>query len=125
MRQAWCHFPSRSWICEILKLIRSICKSECMHDTTRRSTRFYSWMFITQAFQNFYMIYRRFPKQARFPGRGGVWGVLGLIFAGYVPLVSLRTPAPSILWPIIDPVSVTFRQICNFRYPNLVTFYFY
>ena len=54
-----------------------------MHDTTRRSTLFYSWMFITQAFQNFYMIYRRFPKQARFPGRGGVWGVVGLIFAGF------------------------------------------
>ena len=73
------------------------------------------------------MIYRRFPKQARVPGRGGGGGggVLGLIFAGYVPLASLRTPAPSILWPTIDPISVTFGQICNFRYPNLATFYFY
>ena len=35
------------------------------------------------------------------------------------------TPLQSILWPIIDPVSVTFRKICNFRDPNLVTFYFY
>ena len=30
-----------------------------------------------------------------------------------------------ILWPIIDPILVTFGQICNFRDPNLVTFYFY
>ena len=35
-----------------------------------------------------------------------------------------RAPIPlqSILWPIIDPISVTFGQICNFRNPNLVTF---
>ena len=26
---------------------------------------------------------------------------------------------------IIDPILVTFRQVCNFRDPNLVTFYFY
>ena len=39
----------------------------------------------------------------------------------------LRAPTPlwSILWPIIDPILVTFGQICNFRDPNLVTFYFY
>ena len=32
------------------------------------------------------------------------WGVLGLVFAGYV-----------LLWPIMDPILVTFGQICNFR----------
>ena len=39
----------------------------------------------------------------------------------------LRAPTPflSILWPIIDPILVTFGQMCNFRDPNLVTFYFY
>ena len=39
----------------------------------------------------------------------------------------LRAPTPllSILWPIIDPILVTFREICNFRNPSLVTFYFY
>ena len=33
----------------------------------------------------------------------------------------------SILWPIIDPILVTFGQICHFSFrdPNLVTFYFY
>ena len=36
----------------------------------------------------------------------------------------VRAPTP-ILWPIIDPISVTFGQLCNFRDPNLVTFYFY
>ena len=56
-------------------------------------------------------------------------GLLGLIFAGYVLLASKR-PYPiifySILWPIIiDRMLVTFGQICYFRDPNLVTFYFY
>ena len=39
----------------------------------------------------------------------------------------LRAPTPlySILWPIIDTIFVTFRQICNFRDPNLFTFCFY
>ena len=39
----------------------------------------------------------------------------------------LRVPTPlqSILWPILDPIFVTFGQICDFRDPNLVTFYFY
>ena len=39
----------------------------------------------------------------------------------------LRAPTllKSILWPIIDPTWVTFGQICNFRDPNLVTFYFF
>ena len=40
---------------------------------------------------------------------GGGGGVLGLIFAGDVPLASLSH------YPI------TFGQICNFRDPNLVT----
>ena len=37
----------------------------------------------------------------------------------------LRAPTPlqSILCPIIDPIIGTFGQICNFRDPNLVTFY--
>ena len=33
------------------------------------------------------------------------------------------TPLQSILWPIIDAILVTFGQMCNFRDPNLVTFY--
>ena len=57
-----------------------------------------------------------------------VLGVLGLIFAGYVLLAS-QSPYPiifySILWPIIDHMLTTFGQICYFRDPNLVTFYFY
>ena len=57
-------------------------------------------------------------------GGGGGW-VLGLIFAGCVPLAS-QSPYPIIVYsaPIIDPILVTFGQICNFRDPNLVTFYF-
>jgi len=30
-----------------------------------------------------------------------------------------------ILWPVIDPILVTFGQICNLRDPKLVTFYIY
>ena len=41
--------------------------------------------------------------------------VLGLIFAGYVPLAS-QSPYLIIVYSV--------RQICNFRDPNLVTFYF-
>ena len=58
-------------------------------------------------------------------GGGGVL-VLGLIFAGYVPIAS-QSAYPIIvnsLWPIIDLTLVTFAQICNFRDPDLVTFYF-
>ena len=55
------------------------------------------------------------------------WGVIGLVFAGYVLLAS-QSPYPiifySILWPIIDHMLTTFGQICYFRDPNLVTFYF-
>ena len=40
--------------------------------------------------------------------------------------LSTPTPLQSILWPIIiDRILVTFGQICNFRDPNLVTFYFH
>ena len=48
------------------------------------------------------------------PGRGV--GVIGLIFAGYVPLAS-QSPYLIIIYSV--------RQICYFRDPNLVTFYFY
>ena len=39
----------------------------------------------------------------------------------------LRAPTPlySILWPIIVSILVTLGHMCNFRDPNLVTFYFY
>ena len=40
-------------------------------------------------------------------------GVLGLIFAD--PII--------VYFVAIDPILVTFRQICNFRDPNLVIFY--
>ena len=62
---------------------------------------------------------------------GGGGGVLGLIFAGCVPLAS-QSPYPTInltivyfVCPIMDPILVIFGQICNFRDPSLVTFYFY
>ena len=45
------------------------------------------------------------------------WGVLGLVFAGYV-----------LLWPIMDPILVTFGQICNFHKLSQLShfnFYFY
>ena len=58
-------------------------------------------------------------------GGGGVV-VLGLIFAGYVPMASQSayTIIVNSLWPIIDLTLVTFGQICNFRDPDLVTFSF-
>ena len=44
----------------------------------------------------------------------------------WVCATGLLEPLPkSILWPIIDPILVALGQICNFRDPNLVTFYFY
>ena len=33
------------------------------------------------------------------------------------------TPLESILWPVTDSILVPFGQVCNFRNPNLVTFY--
>ena len=50
---------------------------------------------------------------------GGGGGVLGLIFAGYAPLAS-QSPYPIIVYSVANN-----KQICNFRDPNLVTFYFY
>ena len=50
------------------------------------------------------------------PGGGWVGEVLGLIFTGYVPLAS-QNPYPIIVYSV--------RQICYFRDPSLVTFYFY
>ena len=53
--------------------------------------------------------------------------LLGLNSAAYVPLAS-QCPYSiiwSILLPTVDLILVTFGQICNFRDPNLVTFYFY
>ena len=56
-------------------------------------------------------------------GEGGTW-VNFLLGMCHWPL---RTPTPlqSILWTIIDPILVTFEQICNFHDPNLVTFYLF
>ena len=53
--------------------------------------------------------------------RGG--GVLGLIFAGYVPLAS-QSPSSIIVYSVANyrPVSVTFGQMCNFPNPKLSYF---
>ena len=56
-------------------------------------------------------------------GRMGYLGTFLLSMCCW-PLRAL-TPWKSILWPIIDPILVTFGQICNFCDPNLDTFYFY
>ena len=40
-------------------------------------------------------------------------------------LLRAPTPLQSILWLIIDPILITFGQICKFCDPNLATFYFY
>ena len=58
-------------------------------------------------------------------GRGGGGGALGLNSAGCVSLAS-QSPYTIIVYsaPIIDPILVTFGQICSFRNPNLVTSYF-
>ena len=48
-------------------------------------------------------------------------GILGLIFAGCVPLASQNLYpiiVVCILWPVVDPILDTFGQICNFRDPN-------
>ena len=53
------------------------------------------------------------------PGRGGE-GVLGLIFAGYVPLAS-QNPYPIIFKSVAKcrPHLSHFWEKCNFRNPNL------
>ena len=58
------------------------------------------------------------------PGGGG-GGVLGLMFAGYVPLAS-QSPYPIIVYFLgsYRPHLITFGKY-NFRDPNLVTFYLY
>ena len=63
--------------------------------------------------------------QTLLPSRSTARGVLGLIFAGYVPLAS-QSPYPIIVYPVANyrPVLITFGQMCNFRDPNLVFFYF-
>ena len=78
-----------------------------------------SWYFCLPGFQNSRYKYVRLNN----PGGGGV---LGLIFAGNVPLAS-QSPYPIIVSSVANyrPILVTFRQICNFRDPNLVTYYFY
>ena len=47
-------------------------------------------------------------------------GLLGLIFAGYVPLAS-QSPYPTRVYSVANyrPHLVTFGQICNFRDPRL------
>ena len=57
----------------------------------------------------------RLPKLSPFldPAEGEGGGVLGVMFAGYVPLAS-QSPYPIIVY---------FFGKCNFHYPNLVTFY--
>ena len=51
--------------------------------------------------------------------------LLESIFSGYVPLVS-QSPYPIIVYSetnyTVGPILVAFGQICNFHYPNLVTF---
>ena len=54
--------------------------------------------------------------------RGGGGGYLGQFLLGMC-LWPFRAPYSLILWPVIDSLLVTFGQICNFRDPNLVTFY--
>ena len=64
-----------------------------------------------------------FPQMPRKEGVGG--GVLGWIFAGYVPLAS-QGPYPIIFYSvannIIVPILVTFGQLCHFCDPNLFSF---
>ena len=57
------------------------------------------------------------------PSLNETTGVLGLIFAGYVPLAS-QSPYPIIVYSVANYL-VTFGQIFNFREPSLVAFNFY
>ena len=51
--------------------------------------------------------------------------LLGSIFSGYALLVS-QSPYPNIVYSetnyTVGPILVALGQICNFHYPNLVTF---
>ena len=52
-------------------------------------------------------------------------GLLGLIFARYVPLASQSPFNPIMVYSVaVDPILVTFEEICNFCDPNLVTFFY-
>ena len=59
-------------------------------------------------------------------GNSFPWGDTWVNFC-WVCAAGLSEPLPrymSILGHIIDPILVTFGQMCNFRDPNLVTLYF-
>ena len=54
---------------------------------------------------------------------GGIW-----VNFCWVCAAGLSVPLPDyslFFWTIIDPILVTFGQICIVRDPNLVTLYFY
>ena len=60
----------------------------------------------------------------RSPWWWGAGGVLGLLGVCRWPL---RAPTLlySILWPILDPILVTFWQICNFHDPGLINHFLF
>ena len=58
-------------------------------------------------------------------GGGGTWLNFCWVCASLVLPLRAPTPLYSILWPIADPILVTFWKICNFRDPKSVTFYIY
>ena len=71
------------------------------------------------------LLAKQCQQRPAFPGGGK--GVLGLIFAGYVPLVS-QSPYPIIIYSVANyrpHLSHFWGNSCDFRDPNLVTFYFY
>ena len=63
-----------------------------------------------------FLLHKLTKKLEPLPGGGVGGGVLGSSFAGYVPLAS-QNPYPiivyfwSTLWPIINPILVTFGQM--------------